>query len=103
MPNRMRKAITRAAAVAVATAGIGAGVAIATPAVASAAPCGFYTASGSHWYNHCGGGNVRINIHWDNFLAPDRYETRCVGQGVTHIGVPNSFQRIAGAWYVGGC
>ncbi|QDC17469.2 MULTISPECIES: DUF6355 family natural product biosynthesis protein [Rhodococcus] len=101
--SRGHKTVARVAAAAVATVGIGAGLAVATPAVASAAPCGFYTDAGRHWYNHCGGGWVKINIHWDNFLGPDRNETRCVGPGITQIGTPSAFQRIDGAWYIGGC
>lgn len=103
MPKFGSGAVKRAVVVAVTAAGMGAGLAVAAPGVASAAPCGFYNDIGRHWYNHCGGGTVRINIHWDNFLGPDRDETRCVGAGVTDIGAPSSFQRIDGAWYIGGC
>lgn len=95
--------LKKAMVTAVATAGIGAGLAVANPGVASAAPCGFYNDIGRHWYNHCGPGNVKIRIHWDNFLAPDREEDRCVGPGVTEIGIPNSLKRISNAWYIGGC
>lgn len=98
-----RTRITRAAAAAIAAAGVTAGLAVSTPAVASAAPCGFYTEMGRHLYNHCGTGSVQINIHWDNFLGPDRNEVRCVGPGITQIGVPTPSNLIDAAWYIGNC
>ncbi|MGO4205713.1 DUF6355 family natural product biosynthesis protein [Rhodococcus sp. TAF43] len=100
----MKSAVLKKAMVtAVATASIGAGLAVASPGIASAAPCGFYTDAGRHWYDHCGPTNVRIRMHWDNFLAPDVEEEMCVGPGKTQIGTPNSLKRITGAWYVGLC
>lgn len=102
MPKNSRLILKRAAAAALATAGLS-GIAVVAAPTASAAPCGFSTEMGRHLYNHCRGGNVAINIHWDNFLGRDTTEVRCVGPGITQIGVPTSSSRIASAVAFGPC
>lgn len=102
MPENSRLALKRFAAATLAAAGL-AGLAVVSAPVASAAPCGFSTEMGRHLYNHCRGGNVAINIHWDNFLAFDRNEVRCVAPGITQIGVPTGSGRISNAWAIGPC
>ncbi|MGH3802123.1 MAG: DUF6355 family natural product biosynthesis protein [Pseudonocardiaceae bacterium] len=99
MPKFSSGVVKRAVVVAVTAAGMGAGLAVAAPGVASAAPCGFYDDIGRHWYNHCGGGTVPASTS----IGTTSSAPTGTRPGVTEIGVPSSFQRIDGAWYIGGC
>lgn len=102
MPENHQFTFKRIAAAMLATASL-TGMAVVAAPTASAAPCGFFTDKGRHLYNHCRGGNVAINIHWDNFLGRDNSEVVCVGPGITQIGVPTSGRRIDAAWAIGPC
>lgn len=57
-------------------------------------PCGWSTSNLWAYYNHCGSGNVVIFVQ--RRVTSDYY--RCVGPGVTRLGLVTS---TSGAWYDG--
>ena len=74
--------------------------AVSDQGVVTASTCGFYQDPYYAYYNHCGSGNVKIQIDM-NFGN----RTQCVSPGVTNLGynVGNPITYIKFAFYIGGC
>ena len=62
-------------------------------------PCGYFESGYGYHYNHCASGHVKIHI--DVVRGFD--ETRCVGGGISLLGLKAKGREVRNAWYIGEC
>lgn len=87
---------------AVATAAICLVVSAAGASASTDSACGYYEENLTGYYNHCGQGQVKIQIDYQIGNT-----TRCVGPGITEVGTKTNpawpWTYVNNAFYIGSC